>query len=1017
MPLLCLLCAGALRADFEGTVKFTVTGAGNLPLEGVKVTAASDPWWGRGSQETFDQFNKLHGPLPTVEASGEFTTDKTGVVELKVSVKVSAEGKLPQHSVMLGGKWVNSNFVIVRLTLSKEGYRTLLSNESVSEAGTDESRKSGVTMRKLTSYQAKLVHLSDRSPASKLLVQVEGRRNYSMDSKANQPLEILTDAEGVLTLGDEQVPLQYMKLRVLDDKLAFAPNSAAWNSITIKEGANDGGTLVVVPGGSIRVRSVHAESGAALDAQISVFGTDPNARFEVRQDSISGECLLKGIPAGSHRLVAHVSTSSTLWPSEIDPVLVEAGQVTDLGEVKIEPHLSLEVFAIGSEGGGILQYSVSAEQLSGFRPFTENQGRAGQGPRPWIVYRSCTPERCKVDRLARGRWRVQVTAEGYSPGSIEVDLPISEPLQLKLEQGGQLHATPDKDAFGDSYFDAIIAIASTAPAQKSLAGRSGAEVLSMIRTVDSTGVYISDRHNDNRGLGALAPGTYTVFGYFKYGTSLRADNVQIRKGEITKLTLTASSASVTVRVTKQGKPLAQEVVYIVPAHDWEQSPAEKPSSGRTDGQGVVVFNGVKAGTYRLLTSRQNEWSGAGMRHKSLPEGMGTQLKLGYGDRVETLLEADPAGYVWVRVKLKLAKGVTVSDVVLTNLFGQLGTSTTVGTATGDTYDFGPQPQGESYELRATVSPSRNLDGQFKRFLHVTEPGDQLFEFAVGLGKVEVKVKAPKGVKNQQVWVVLEHPHELAWATYGYPVFNGYADAKGSITFDNVPEGPYRVVAGASPDNFEDRRGVRYLTSEDFELKGTKKLSLTFDEDTGTLELKFADFKFVIEPLPVIVELRDGDAPAKLGVPNTVFRQADGLSIAGIAKGTYTLHVSAPGYEPFVQEDVGIETGRTTRLDIKLVKMFAVSLQLEGASVNAPQLRAASIQFLDAAGAVIDLGRIDVRRTVEVRTEENASVLDLKHVPLHCATVRIAVSGFKTLNVDVKPQRATRHSTKATLERE
>lgn len=1015
--LLCVICAGALSADFVGTVKLTVTGTDGKPLEGVKVAAEADPLWGRASQEEFEKYNKDYGPFPKVEASGEFTTDQTGDVRLNVTVKLSGEGRLPQQTVRQGNQWIKSDYVMVKLTLSKDGYRTYRPSTTVTEVGSDDDNKWRMALRRISSFKAQLVHKADRKPVANAKVLVDGKRDFSGIRSAADLQEVMTDAQGMLTLNDEQCPVQYMKLRMLEDDLAFAPDCVAWNNMQLRDGANDGGTLEVVPGGAIRVHPVHADTGADVSVDCYVFSADPNSKFTAPLGYVAGEFTVKGVPAGSHKLNMTPVHDSKLWPVAIEPVIVEAGKVAELGKVKIEPHHTIEVFAVSDQGAGVQQYQVEAMHLSGFKP--ARYPSHGGNPEQWTVTASCSPEQNKVQPLARGRWRVTVTALGFSPGSVEIDVPAAEPIFVKLEQGGQLQASLDTNVFGWGRLRALIAISANAPALKELNGRSGTEVLEMIRTVDSTGVFVKDdRHfMAVNGFDALPPGTYTVFGYIDDQQSLRADNVEIKKGEVTQLVLTNSSAKLTARVANQGKPLAQEMMYLVPARGWNGGEAPRTLNGKTDAQGVVVFNDVPAGNCELLTSRQYDWINSGSNgragsSRSLPRGVAIQVKVGYGDRVEVEVDTHQSRYVWVSVKLKAAKGATISDVKLVNLHDHMGLLGISPVASGNLYQFGLLPKRSAYELSAAVTADGRRECRFLRLLEITQLLEQQFEFDVALGKLEVKVKAPKGFKNEEVTVYLEQPHDMAWASWERPGFGGSADAKGSITFANVPEGPYRVVAWAA----KSRDSFVYVTSEIIELKGTKKVSLKFDERVGELHIKFEDFNFAQEK-SVRIELMDGDTPAVMGRPTTLYRQASNVTLSAVAKGTYTLRITAIGFEPYIQQNVEIDTLRTTSLNVTLKKMCSVSVQLEGANADGLEDSTTDIQFLDAAGAAIALGEIDVRRTFEVVNWNERSVMRFQHVPANCATIRVVAEGYKNLEIEVKPQPDKQYETKATLVRE
>jgi hypothetical protein len=294
-----------------------------------------------------------------------------------------------------------------------------------------------------------------------------------------------------------------------------------------------------------------------------------------------------------------------------------------------------------------------------------------------------------------------------------------------------------------------------------------------------------------------------------------------------------------------------------------------------------------------------------------------------------------------------------------------------------------------------------------RLLEVNQPGEQSFEFDVDIGRIEVKVKPPKGFSESEVTVYLAQSHPLRWRSQARPDRGGQPDAKGSITFEDVPEGPWRVVAWA------DRRGggVTFITSEDFELAGTKKLSLKFDERVGSLNVRCEDMHFS-DDRAMRIELIGADGtPAVMGDPFEYTFQHSAVVLQSVAKGKYTLRITGDHIMPFTKEGVTIETGRTTDLAIALQPTCDISVRLKQATPGELRLRDVTIQYFDAAGKEIDPGWPETADTY--RMFESGFVLT--QVPPECTRVMFKARGYKALNLEVKPKPRQQTEVQATLE--
>jgi hypothetical protein len=364
------------------------------------------------------------------------------------------------------------------------------------------------------SYEATVLHLADRKPAGNMKIRITATPPHRRGANLPVTSEATTDADGKLKLSHDQLGAA-IRLLSLDSSLAFAASSSAWTGIHLQDGKNEGNTLIVVPGGGMQCLSVDADSGKPMNVDAQLVSLTPGARFQIAMRSVDGAVSTSGIPAGNYSLRFN-RTYPTHWEAEVAELHIKSGETAEPPSVKIEPVRAIDVVALGEGEPGIETYSVIAEQLSGYTPRGVRPDTNGSKPFVWRVGANCTAEKNRAGGLARGIWRVTASANGWISASTEVSVPVTQPVTLKLEQGGRIaikvkERGRDADFGGRAYlvatnspaYDLVRRLPADA-AVKELTSGSYRDEVKAIGGDDS-----GWSHDPNRDL--VKPGTYLLF--------------------------------------------------------------------------------------------------------------------------------------------------------------------------------------------------------------------------------------------------------------------------------------------------------------------------------------------------------------------------------------------------------------------------------------------------------------------------------------------------------------------------
>ena len=1022
-----------LFADIEGTVEGTVFGSGRL-IENAKVVVEVDSRWGYEKDDDLEQFREWNKGLPDVSGSAETTTDKDGKYSVKLTAKVSDNEKLPETNFRVGRALVAKLYVIVKVTAIVEGYRLCVFTARLPKDGNAENpRTNGMQsyLVALRTVEAQLV-LQNGAPAPGL--RLIGVSANSLTS--GEPFEVSSDDSGHLAIPDSLLA-DILYLRVLDDGLAFPEDSPAWR-INLKAGTNDLGKMTVVPGGSLKLRTLHAETLDPVGVRFSVQSTKRGSKLRIDGKTTDNGLLeVKGLPVGDIDLSlvpTRVYQKRYLWPAGFDAVAIKAGETADLGDVALEPEHTLEVIAVDENGKSIETYQVNMSLVPGTSAaFLKSQS----GSYPISAWANCTAEKCTVANLVRGTWRVTVTVAGYSPGTAEIEIPSESALTVRLEQGGAIQV---KTATGERRgWDRIWAVSTSAPSYATLATTAVADVEKAFDNgLDYTLVFpppTTKRDifapNDGK-LGPLPADTYTLFIKFEGSDQYRVDNVVVRKGQTTDVALDRNaSAEIQLAVTESASPKGSVTLFAVSTEDRDRS---KSVSVKTVSSDRALLKGLLPGTYQVMTKQEFDWLNNQRTRFGQPAGLEllgvrNRFTVWPGDRFGFAIELFDPGRIWLTVKVKLPSGFKMETASIIDLYYSemvLSEQTVVGV--NGTFDFGPVRAG-TYEFR---DGSYGGDLRLYTRFDVNTAPEQTVDIDLSLRTLTVSIKAPAEFKDERFSTYLrpywEEPSAcLASAFIG----NSKRLVSGKVEISDVPDGRYLLTSWA--EKFDNGFSDIISTTELIEVTRNKSFTLKFDRKVGELNLRLGDSGDRLDPYrlqgygPTLWgELRDSKGKNALvrGVP--VFNVTPNASISGIPAGTYELRLFGRGFETQTFSKVEIVENRPTSLEVSLVPTAQVRLQISNLKPDALLCQEVTYEALDEKGNAlpIDAGgfktvfqpksiafRANERNRNREDQPEKACELHFMNVPIQCVRMRVKVAGFKTVEFAVRPdiKRAYEHT--------
>lgn len=1008
---LLLLCCLPLAADFTCTVSGEIKSPDGKDI-GAEVSIEADNLWGH-SAETIEKFRRENGPLPVITLSIKAPVQQNGTFSVECSVKVGPEGKLPVlRQRQRGGAVIETPYVCATVKPVKAGHRGDARTVYLTPDG-----KHAVGMFWITqsaSVKGAVVRLSDRKPQPNLKLKLV---YVNFGSGPSREVALTTDAAGNFSAEGEHIAQGTVRLVVDDDSWAFATTSAAWRGLNIGAGPNDLGTLIIVPGGSVKGRVVHADTKAGLECQVRLRSTEQGANVQLDLHTADGTFRGGGLPQGPY--IVDISCP-LYYQMDRYAFTVQGGKEHDFADMPLEPFRTLTVLAFSDDGNGLEKCTVNYRYLSGAIPLPHaHLGRPGGEPR--FSRTELTAERSAIQGLWSARWMLEVSAPGHAPKTLEVDVPKESSVSVKLERGGAILVNVF-DENGRARQDlGALAISQSSPAYKDAqAGTLQANRWSQL----PMGVYrgTSHRSGDVTGqlIDALPAGTYLVLtenGIYDPSTgnhvTLRQDNVVVEKGRTVEVALRPVAARLTVKVTESGAPKSGAKVLLVNLQRGGNPTLIQEASSSATGE--VLFTDLKPTIAAVMTQREYDWiRGLGMPDAVMQWGRMERLfkartvNLAWGVDATMALDLVDSTSTWVTLEVKVTGDAKPQMGSVNALDGQ---SDRMWESISFSFQFadgqaklGPLPRGK-YRFTSSVRISNDMVGLDREF-EVTAGPDQTVKLEFSFEALTVTVKPPKGVPANSIQLVL-HPAGAAKQNpdprrggfddrgrFGQP------DEKGVATFVNVSAGEW-VIRGAAYANGV----VSHTATETVTVKGNTKATLKFNDNVGSISVRISGNP-AMGPLAnsystaKVFLLNAKDQPVEVGndayLLGAVSRP---WTIPSVPVGTWTAIVSAHGLQPVTQK-IKVEKDKVAALNVSPLPAAAVHFILSADNDATRRIEQFSIHYEDANGKPVILYTPDDRwYTGHIDERGNLNVIGL-NLNANIKKVRVSIEGYEDVLVDI-----------------
>lgn len=1018
--LFCLVVATPLCAH-STTLRGQVRLNGQASSEGVAVKIEADPLWGHADADALALTEKTRGKYPSVVVSGETTTDAQGNFALKVEFTFSDEGDPPTRNVRRDNKQVEVEYCFGKLTVSHEGYRPQSFQAALNVDG-DDYTISSMLMRVIT-IRGNVMNLNDRKPVADLELRFSTTVQVSSNNGRNprrrttfgnltevRSWTVTTDAKGQFELADESIGPGQFTLTPLGGDFAFSTTSKAANYFYVQEGINELGALAVVPGGSLKMSVVDSDD----DTELAVSCTLISDRYRRTLAYAPEDGTVEGFIEGKFKLIISLNG---YWNVERE-VTIEAGKVADLGEIRMDAFLDLEIIALSDGDTGIETCSVLAQMTEGERPPGYDRGFQVSG--------TLTVERNKLQRLRRGTWLITIMAAGHARMEVEVTLPRAEPLTVTMQEGGKITATV---TWGDNQKlenFSLFAVSCDSDYYPELIKLTNEEWKKHQIDSKRRGVYFAQNQwRRDHDIDAMQPGKYLVIAYAGNFGVLRQDQVEVVKGEATAVSFAPQAPVLTATATRDGKPAAGVKLHLLVIRDWgnEAEIVEKT----TDANGRCSHEFKTTGLGYVLTERELAWLGEPDPNNynwgdSVRRFKGQAESMQYGDEREIKIELNDTTGIWLTIKMKAPEGIVLSQPSIHPKVRDDNWRTIYPKLVDDGYLFPRVPAGDYVVYTNIQQGNRGSAISLQKDIKVDTPPEQTIEIEFDVSAFTVTIQYPDGLDLQNRYTsiklipesALDDPTPVSWGRQ--PALREVApDASGKAAFIGIEAGRYFVVGSVwDPNRTLFASGNMLIDTSE-----SSEASLELSTDFGRLKLR-------VEGNPAVGTRQDRniwraqfydelEQEVYAGDPFLAFGRVNNpYEIHGVPTGRYTVVVSGYGLQPVIQHDVEIKRGLVTDLTLTPSAAALLKLTIEGIdSRSLVQLKAQS-KYLDDLGQEVEvLAPSKQLFTLGDTTVVNATEAWLWNLTPAVTRVVIKVEGYEDLEIRVisEPGKTILHTAK------
>jgi hypothetical protein len=292
-------------------------------------------------------------------------------------------------------------------------------------------------------------------------------------------------------------------------------------------------------------------------------------------------------------------------------------------------------------------------------------------------------------------------------------------------------------------------------------------------------------------------------------------------------------------------------------------------------------------------------------------------------------------------------------------------------------------------------------GRYSTEIVVDPLKQQTFDFEPLLPKLELTIKAP-GIEAADWRYLIEHEdsERTRWRDEREHWLLPKLD--GPTVRDCMTPARYKVRVQAL-----DKSGnIRLAALRMIEINADSSVEILLSDDVGSLDVEMVDVPLLarlIYQAPVTVYFKDAAGNfVNPGDSTLASRREFKFRIPSVPAGTYTVIVTAPGFQPFETKDVVISKAATTALKATPELAGALKVTLKDVHFN---MKTNIVWVMeDADGKPVTLLLPDGRIATAHFDFDNGGVVELLNLTPAVKQVRIKVEGYKdiVIKTDVKP---------------
>jgi hypothetical protein len=486
-------------------------------------------------------------------------------------------------------------------------------------------------------------------------------------------------------------------------------------------------------------------------------------------------------------------------------------------------------------------------------------------------------------------------------------------------------------------------------------------------------------------------GTYLLAASkFAEGDVAYLDDVAVRDGETTDGVVLRLQGTGSARVTvlEDGVPVPDLKVSLSRNIGFN---GMDTNAAVTDGLGTALFSEVRAGTWYVITARdEGNWDTDSSRRR---------LVIVEGQTVEKTIELRPRDGVRVHGRLTMNGKHVFNDVMLIGTGNRAEAMKNTSTVEGGFYEFvGVKPG--TYELHARTSDTTIT--AFVR-LELEKEGDFPFDKDFAGYAVRGSVTTPdnKPAQLAAVSVALQHADSARPEFAGWLRGRATADATGAFSITDVSPGRY--ILSASLD------GVGSVSTT-ITVAGTDLGGLKLEIARNTGSIKFSVGKLTGTPVSgngfgFVTLTRPDGTPVDLGETFQgwfMVREGTTQTLPNVPEGTYTLEVQGSGYMPVQVKDVSVTSGEVTSLERDFVAACELHITFTNTEITQQLLDGATVKYFNAGGVQVARPTNLFDAWGDTEAPESPTLM-AKYIGQDVTEVRVKVTGYSELVISVEPE--------------